>query len=94
METKEKLISIEFIRVFCAIGIILHHFSTDVSAEFKPFLSFANGSWGDVIVTVFFVISGGMLYLNNNEIPSLKKFYYKRFKSIFPMFYIVFLLLF
>ena len=34
-----------------------------------------------------------MLYYNNPTISSLKSFYYKRFKSIFPMFYIAFFIM-
>jgi len=41
--------------------------------------------------TIFFFISGGVLYHNNNRINSLKRFYYKRWKAIYPMFYVAWL---
>lgn len=90
---KARLLSFDLIRALCAVGIIVFHFSCELSdtVSLKVLHSYANGSWGNTIVNIFFLISGAMLYYNNSEIKSLKKFYYKRFKSIFPMFYIAFL---
>jgi peptidoglycan/LPS O-acetylase OafA/YrhL len=92
--TKNRLYSFDFLRVLCAIGIIVFHFSCelDKTVDNKVLYFYANGSWGNTIVNVFFLISGAMLYYNNSEIKSLKTFYYKRIKSIFPMFYIAFIL--
>ena len=55
---------------------------------------YANGSFGSLFVGVFFLISGGVLYYNYPEVKNLSTFYYKRWKSIFPMFYITFLFFF
>ena len=92
--TKNRLYSFDFMRALCAIGIIVFHFSCelDKTVDTKVLYFYANGSWGNTIVNVFFLISGAMLYYNNSEIKSLKTFYYKRIKSIFPMFYIAFIL--
>ena len=89
---KKRIVSFDFIRAFCAIGIIMFHFSCQLKegTVFRPFYSFANGGWGEVFVGIFFVLSGAALYYNYSEIKSLKVFYYKRFKSIFPMFYLAF----
>lgn len=87
----EKIEGINFIRALCAVGIICHHYSTHSASSFKLFYTHAAGSWGDVFVTVFFILSGGMLYYNHAKINSLKEFYFKRFTSIFPAFYISFL---
>lgn len=92
---KEKIVSCDFVRAICAMGIIAYHFCCHLPDDvFKPFYSFMNINWGECIVTIFFVLSGAMLYYNNKEIHSLKKFYYKRWKSIFPMFYIAYLTMF
>ena len=84
--------SIDFIRALCAIGIIVFHFYCHTDEHLlKMFYEFANGNFGNTIVNVFFLISGAVLYYNYPKIDSLKVFYYKRFKSIFPMFYLAFL---
>lgn len=90
-QNKRRDLSIDFIRSLCAIGIIIFHFycGTDENLT-KLFYEFANGSFGNTIVNIFFIISGAMLYYNNPKIDSIKRFYYKRFKSIFPMFYLTF----
>lgn len=91
---KEKNASIEFIKAISAIGIIIFHFACHATGNTKILYNFANGDWGAVFVTMFFIVSGGMLYLNNEKIKSKKIFYYKRFKAIFPSFYILFAILF
>ena len=88
MENKKHFYQIDFIRAFCCIGIILYHFSCHTASNFKPLYETINSNIGGVIVTVFFIVSGFVLYHSNKQITSLKKFYYKRFKAIFPSFYI------
>ena len=44
-----------------------------------------------MFVTTFFAISGTVLYYNYSTMISFKKFYFKRWKSIFPSYYICFL---
>ena len=95
---KERIYSFDFIRALCAIGIILYHFScelltvTNSSNLFYPCHTYSNGDWGNTIVNIFFILSGAALYYNYREVKSLKVFYYKRFKSIFPMYYIAFII--
>lgn len=93
METKmarERLLGVDFVRAVCAIGIIMFHFACHSVSEFRILYTYANGFWGAVLVAIFFMVSGGMLVYNYEEIGSLKLYYYKRFKSIFPAFYIGF----
>jgi peptidoglycan/LPS O-acetylase OafA/YrhL len=47
-----------------------------------------------MLVTVFFAISGMVLYHNYSYIHSFKSFYFKRWKSIFPAYYLCFLFFF
>lgn len=92
---KERIIPFDFIRAICAIGIVVYHFFCHTSnRDFLLFYSNANCDWGYVIVNIFFLLSGAVIYYNNSTISSLKKFYYKRWKSLFPMFYISFFVLF
>lgn len=88
--TKEKKHNIEFIRAVCALGILIYHFSEHASSPLNFMKMYANGNISGALIDVFLIISGSMLYLNNSEISSLKEFYYKRFKSVYPSFYIAF----
>lgn len=88
---KNNDLSFNFIRAVCALGIIVYHFSCHLPATLcRPLLSTANCFWGDCIVAVFFILSGILIYRNNRTITSLKTFYFKRIKSIFPAFYLAF----
>lgn len=89
---KKHVYELDFIRTICALGIIIYHFSNYSLSTFKPLYKFANGDFGVLIVTVFFIITGYALYISNSEVYSLKKFYYKRFKAIFPAFWFVWLI--
>lgn len=92
---KERIIPFDFIRAICAIGIVAFHFFCHTSnRDFLLFYNNANCDWGYVIVNIFFILSGAAIYYNNSMISSLKKFYYKRWKSLFPMFYISFFIFF
>lgn len=44
-----------------------------------------------MFVTSFFSISGAVLFYNYSKVKSLKIFYFKRWKSIFPSFYICYI---
>jgi len=90
-EKMKKLYNIEFMRAVCALGILVYHFSGKVACDFKPLRTYANGNIGALLVEIFFIISGAMIYRNNKKIPSLKTYYYKRWKSIFPMFYLAYI---
>lgn len=90
-DKKDRIMGIEFARAFCAIGIIMYHYFCHSAGTFKFFYATANAGWGDICVTVFFAISGLVLYYNYPKISSLKVYYWKRWKSIFPAFYLCFL---
>ena len=82
----------DFIRFFSAVGIVLYHISCKLPAEgFHLLYTYANGTFGYLFVGVFFILSGAMLYYNQPQIGSLRTFYYKRWKAIYPMFYLAYL---
>ena len=90
---KRKIEQLQFIRAVCALGIVLYHICsyTNCQAIKGSFYRYKNGSPGTVIVEIFFIISGFVLSLNYSGSFSLRKYYYKRWRSIFPVFYIAFL---
>ena len=92
---KKRMLSQDLVRAVCCLGMVAYHFSMHLleTASLIPIKYHANGLWGEIFVTVFFAMSGAMLYRNHPIITGeeLKKYYYKRWKSIFPAFYTVFL---
>ena len=88
---KEKIRSILFLRACCCLGIVIFHYSYDSKGKFKFLLTTANSDFGFMFVTTFFCISGFVLYYNYPSIISIKKFYYKRWKSILVPYYICFI---
>ena len=94
MNTKERIVELDYLRAVCAIGIIVNHYTYAVDKYYKNlFIAFpsGNGSVGYMIVTVFFILSGILLYRNYENVDNIKFFYYKRFISIYPSFYLAYL---
>lgn len=90
---KKHIYEIDFIRTICCIGIVIYHFACHTASNLNVLKSTVNTDIGrNIIVTVFFMISGFALYHNNQEIKSLKTFYWKRIKSIFPSFWLCWLI--
>lgn len=86
---KEKIVALDFLRTFCAVGIIFYHISCYAGEQAsRVFHSYANGDYGAILVGVFLLISGTVLYYNYQQIPSLKTFYYRRWKTMYPAFYL------
>ena len=93
MERKKGL---DFVRVISAFGIVAYHFYCHSSSAYKLFLDHANGAWGVALNYLFFALSGLVLHLKYAEQESwnIKAFYYKRWKSMLPAYWIVFLYVF
>ena len=89
-KTPNRIAEISFIRVICAFGIAIYHFNGISNCGDRLFYRTANGWWGTVLVTIFFAISGGVLFYNYPKVTNLKQYYYKRWKAIFPAFYLCF----
>ena len=88
---RNNLSSIVFARAICCLGIVVFHYFCHSNNHSKLFHSTSNSSWGYIYVTCFFSISGIVLYYNYPDNISIKKFYFKRWKSIFPIYYLCFL---
>lgn len=89
--SKKKLDGIIFTRACCCVGVVIFHYFCHSRGDFKLLQNTANSSFGFIFVTGFFNISGAILYYNYPFIKSIKSFYFKRWKSIFPAFYICYL---
>ncbi|MCR5297704.1 MAG: acyltransferase [Paludibacteraceae bacterium] len=85
-----KIEGLDFVRSFCAIGIVIYHFYCHSSFNEGFMVQNASSRWGDLFVYVFFIVSGLCIYKSNPEVQ-LTKFYYKRWRSIFPAFYVAYL---
>lgn len=84
----------DFIRTISTLGIFYFHFwSKSVTNHLVPFTlpSLPNFTLGSLFVTVFFMLSGAMLYYTTQGKPfSMTRFYQRRFLGIFPAFYLAF----
>lgn len=52
---------------------------------------YANGNVGSFLVTIFFAVSGALLHYHYADHPSLSGYYIKRWRGIYPMFYLGYL---
>ncbi len=89
--SKPHITGINFERAILASGIIVFHYFCHSSAEKNFLYSINDFRTGQIITTCFFMLSGAMLYYNHQTISSLPNFYLKRFKSIYPSYWIAYL---
>ena len=87
-QERKKIEGIIFLKSMLLHSIVIYHYFCHSKGEFKLLFRTANSNLGFIFVTSFFSISGSVLYYNYPEIKLLKEFYFKRWKSIFPSFYI------
>lgn len=89
---KEKKIYLDILRILAILMVFNLHFTVALEQQYGVFFGFANGNWGNVGTSLFFLISGNCLARNYSEKLELGKFYKKRWLAIFPMFYVSYLL--
>ena len=85
---KNRIEELDFVRTICTVGIIVNHFTIAVNKYcVKIFDTFPNstGSVGYSIVTVFFILSGILLYHHHSNLSGIPAFYKKRWRSIYTM---------
>ena len=76
---KKKVVldQFNFIRAIACLGIVLYHFAVEYGWP-DIFNNYVGGvTYGDIYVTVFFFISGALLFYNHSEVDDLKLFYKK-----------------
>lgn len=92
MEKKKRIEAFDLIRSILTIGIVLFHYSFnyiefDISGTHLSFARFINGNWGGMFVAMFFMLSGAVLMYNYGDHMKIGRFYFRRWLSIYPMFY-------
>ena len=94
----KRIVSLDYVRVILTLCILTYHLADDYIDLFPALKSaltlltrFANGAWGPPLVTMFFMLSGIGLYYKHSKIENVSQFYYKRWKSIIPLFLMVYL---
>ena len=99
--SKKRLFYLDFVRAIAAISIVITHFNARYLYLNPPMpekavitTTVSNiyiGGWG---VSLFFIISGEALMYVYGENCDVKKFYKKRFISIYPMFWMAYVVAF
>lgn len=92
---KPKIPAITFVKGVSAMGVVCCHFFTpltniDIYHRYHV-LNYANGYWGGVWVQVFLMVSGFLLHYHYSDSLDLKRYAVKRWRGIYPMFYIAYL---
>ena len=87
---KPRVFYLDLIRALAALLIVLTHFNFHLKDHgggyvltFQPFGIYV----GDLGVSLFLIISGAALTLTYRRPINLKRFYWKRFLNIYPMFW-------
>ena len=101
MSSKEKLKYLDMIRAISCIMIVFFHYRYTfyefaIPGKGTDFLRFTNGDWGGCFVAGFFMISGAALWYNHTGpfgFKGILKFYKKRALSIYPYFYVAWLIM-
>ena len=88
---KKRIDSIIFTRSICTIGIVIFHYFCHSHGKFKFLFRTSNSTFGFLFVISFFCISGAVLFYNYPKIKAIKGFFFKRWKHIFPSFYLCYL---
>lgn len=89
---KEKKLYLDILRILAIYMVFNLHFTVALEQYSGVFFGFANGNWGNVGTSLFFLISGNCLARNYGEKLNIGQFYRKRWLAIFPMFYVCYLL--
>lgn len=88
---KKRDISLDYIRVIATIMIVVFHFASSFAKDGSIFVRTANSTWGGLGTALFFLLSGFLLRKRHHDISSIKEFYISRWLSIFPPFYLAFI---
>lgn len=98
---KERFFYLDFVRVIAVILILLTHYNAVFLYTYPQQLQnivltyrIANIYIGDLGVSIFFIISGVALMTVYGENINIKRFFKKRFISIYPMFWLTYLVAF
>jgi exopolysaccharide production protein ExoZ len=99
MSPKKIINSIQFLRGFAALAVVIHHTGGFVKRYFEPTLLLGDKfSIGFAGVDLFFVISGFIIHFTSrnylNKPSKLKEYIQKRFIRVYPIYWIITTILF
>ena len=90
---KERLFYLDFVRALAAISIVITHYNAiflyanpQINNCYVIHAFIFNIYIGGFGVSLFLIISGAALMYVYGQACNLKKFYLKRFKTLYPMF--------
>ena len=96
---KKHYYELDFIRTVCAVIVVCYHFTCaldifDIQGFRNILYTYPNGKWGEMAVSVFFMLSGAVMFYNyQGKKLNVIEFYKKRWLSLFPMFYVMWILM-
>ena len=93
-----RIVGYDYIRAISIVIVILFHYSASYDIYLIKgfndfFYSFGRTGWGSIAVYMFLMISGASLYHTYAEKINIYEFYKKRWLSIFPQFYLLWIAL-
>lgn len=89
---KPRIPAITFVKGISAMGVVCSHFFTQMTnMDTSRIMLFENGYWGGAWVQCFLIASGFLLHYHYSDHLELKTYAVRRWRSIFPMFYIAYL---
>lgn len=96
---KERIFYMDFVRTIGTLIIIIFHFNISIGVRQLSSFSilkndFANGNLAYIGVPIFFILSGVALMYSNSEDFSVVKFYKKRIRATYPMFWVGYIVVF
>ena len=99
MSPKKTINSIQFLRGFAALAVVIHHTGGYVKRYFEPNLLFGDKfSIGFAGVDLFFVISGFIIHFTSrnyfNNPSKFTEYLKKRFVRVYPIYWIITTILF
>lgn len=96
---KERVKCLDFVRAISMFIIVIFHFNCTLAPHNVYngnipifFYDYINGNAGQLGVSLFFILSGASLMYNYQDSINIKEYFYKRWKGIFPMFYIAWII--
>ena len=91
-----RLKELDSLRGIAIILVILFHYTTRYSISFEAVetISLINFKYGGSGVSLFFMISGFVIYLSILKVKNAKSFFLKRFVRLYPTFWICMLITF
>lgn len=86
---KKRIYAFDLIRAISTIAIVCFHFFVN-NKQIIWWPQTANISLGEIAVALFFILSGASLMCAYSKKLYLKKYFWHRFKSIYPMFWLAY----